>query len=153
MPDIECGFGDSPKGISGQDLLSTYGPTIHVDIGFDKNWKMTIPPTIPIPSIRKVRALVDTGAGESCIDDLLAVKLKLPAIDKRPVSGSAGQHEAIMYLAQIHIPEIPFTIYGSFAGLHLRKGGQPHDALIGRTFLRFFTMVYDGKTGAVKIKS
>jgi hypothetical protein len=58
-----------------------------------------------------------------------------------------------MHLAQIHISTLKFTLYGTFAGVHLIKGGQVHKALIGRTFLRHFTMVYEGKTGRVTISS
>ena len=42
---------------------------------------------------------------------------------------------------------------GRFAGVHLRAGGQPHFALIGRTFLEDFTMRYEGKTGMVTLSS
>ena len=58
-----------------------------------------------------------------------------------------------MHLAQVRIPSLGFTIYGAFAGVHLAAGGQPHKALIGRTFLRAFTMVYKGGTGTVTISS
>ena len=152
MAETKCGF-DSTNGVSGSVLLTTYGPTLFVNIGFDSNWNINTAITTPVPGITNVHALVDTGATECCIDDLLAVQLNLPVIDRIPVSGSAGQHEANMYFAQIHIPSLNFTMYGSFAGLHLTAGGQPHKALIGRTFLSAFTMIYDGKTGNVTIKS
>ena len=56
-----------------------------------------------------------------------------------------------MHLAQIHVPDVNFTIYGEFAGVHLRAGGQPHDALIGRDFLQHFTMTYNGYSGSVDL--
>ena len=46
-----------------------------------------------------------------------------------------------------------FTIYGMFAGVHLVAGGQIHRALIGRTFLQHYTMVYEGRTGTVTISN
>lgn len=49
------------------------------------------------------------------------------------------------------MPALDWTVHGSFAGVYLRAGGTPHYALMGRTFLRHFTMVYDGKTGAVTL--
>jgi hypothetical protein len=58
-----------------------------------------------------------------------------------------------MHLAQVRAPTLGFTIYGLFAGVHLKAGGQPHRALIGRTFLQNLTMVYEGKTGTVTIHS
>jgi hypothetical protein len=38
-------------------------------------------------------------------------------------------------------------------GVDLAAGGQIHRALIGRTFLRRFTMVYEGETGTVTLSS
>ncbi len=58
-----------------------------------------------------------------------------------------------MYLAHIHIPNLNFTIYGAFAGVDLIAGGQRHYALIGRTFLRYFKMTYDGLTGDVTLSA
>ena len=152
MAETKCGFDGTPE-VHGSVLLETYGPTILVNIGFDSNWDIITATALPIPSIIEVNALVDTGATECCIDDLLAVQLNLPIIDRIPVSGSAGQHEANMYLCQIYIPSLNFTMYGAFAGLHLTAGGQPHKALIGRTFLRSFTMIYEGQTGTVILRS
>ena len=96
-------------------------------------------------------ALVDTGAGVSCIDDQLAVRLGLPAIDKRDIAGIGGRQTATIYLAQVHVPALTYTIYGAFAGVDLVGGGQVHQALLGRSFLRRFTMTYDGPTGGVTI--
>ena len=42
---------------------------------------------------------------------------------------------------------------GAFCGVDLKAGGQIHSALIGRTFLRHFKMIYEGKTGTVTITS
>lgn len=56
-----------------------------------------------------------------------------------------------MHLAQIYVPALQFTVYGSFAGVHLVAGGQIHQALIGRTFLQHVRMVYDGQSGKVTI--
>ena len=151
MPETICGFDDIPNGATGSQLLMQWGPTLLVNIGFDPDWDVNNPIGPPKHSIENVNALVDTGATESCIDDLLATQLNLPIFDVRPVSGTAGQHDVNMYLAQIHIPSLNYTIYGSFAGVHLAAGGQVHHALIGRTFLGQFTMIYEGKTGNVRL--
>lgn len=42
---------------------------------------------------------------------------------------------------------------GAFAGVDLKAGGQIHSALIGRTFLRHFKMIYDGRTGTVSLSN
>jgi hypothetical protein len=144
----ECGFLTVPGGADPVELLTTVGPTLMVDIGFDPNFKIGI---IPAAGITNVKALVDSGAGESCIDSLLAAQLNLPVVDRREISGAGGRQEVNMHLAQVHVPALTWTIYGVFAGVHLSAGGQVHQALIGRTFLRNFVMTYNGLTGQVTI--
>lgn len=125
------------------------GPTITVDVGFDPAFVLGG----PAPNLAQVGvpALVDTGAFQSFIDDDLAKALNLPVVDRQKVSGSNGQHEVNMYLAQIHLPDVPLTVYGQFGGVGLAAGGQTHRALLGRTFLMHFEMQYNGKTGAVEL--
>ncbi len=152
MPETLCGFDDVQGGASGSSLLVEYGPTLKVNIGFDVNWKPNsgIP---PVAGIKDVAALVDTGAKECCIDNLLAIQLNLPVIDDGEVAGSYGRHPVKIYLAQIHIPSLDGTVYGRFAGVKLIEGGQVQGALIGRTFLQNYTMLYEGGTGMVKLSS
>lgn len=152
MAQTKCGFNDVPGGAPGKTLLASYGPTLMVAIGFDPNYEPGNQ-SVPTPGITGVEGLVDTGATESCIDGLLATQLGLPIVDRRPISGVHGSRQVNMHLAQIHIPSLAFTIYGAFAGVDLAAGGQPHKALIGRTFLQNFTMVYEGRTGTVTISS
>ncbi len=107
----------------------------------------------PVPGVIGIHALVDTGAQESCIDSLLAAQLNLPIVDRRPVSGIHGQHLANVHIAQVHVPALNQTIYGAFTAVDLTAGGQLHRALIGRTSLQHFTMMYEGRTGTVTITS
>lgn len=150
MPQTKCGFDNSP-GASGSDLLVAWGPTLLVNVGFDPDYKG--PPAEPIPGITEIRALVDTGATECCIDSLLASQLGLPIVDKRSISGVHGSHIANVHLAQVHVPLLNFTMYGAFAAVDLVAGGQIHQVLMGRSFLRAFTMVYEGSSGTVTISS
>ncbi len=96
-------------------------------------------------------ALVDTGAIESCIDSALAAALNLPVIDRRQIAGAGGPKVVNVHLAQIHVPSLAWTIYGSFSAVDLAAGGQRHLALIGRTFLQSFSMIYHGGTGTVTL--
>lgn len=149
MPDTECGFQDLPNG---NQVLIYSGPTISVSIGFDPSW-VAGSATDPVPAITDVEALVDTGAAQSCIDNLLATVLQLPAVDRREIAGIAGKYKTNIYLAQIAVPALNIIQYGTFAGVDLVVGGQPHQALLGRTFLKDLTMEYDGKSGRVKIST
>ncbi|MDE2142736.1 MAG: hypothetical protein KGJ84_10025 [Elusimicrobia bacterium] len=94
---------------------------------------------------------MDTGAGESCIDAMLATQLGLPIVDQQVIGGVGGRHTVNVYLAQVRVPALNININGQFAGVNLAESGQVHRALIGRTFLRHFVMVYEGHTGTVKI--
>ena len=150
MARTRCGFDDTPQA-PGRELLVVWGPTIGVDIGFDPNYNPQNPIGIPVPGIRGVQALVDTGATESCIDSMLAAQLSLPIVDRRQVGGIGGAQVVNIHLAQVHVPSMGQTVYGAFAAVHLVAGGQAHQALIGRTFLQHFTMIYEGRTGTVTI--
>lgn len=152
MPETLCGFNDGPGGACGAEQLVTYGPTLLVNIGFDPAFN-SAPGGIPVAGITGINALVDTGATECCIDSMLAAQLKLPIVDRRFIAGVHGRQEINIHLAQVHVPALAFTVYGAFAGVHLAAGGQPHQALIGRTFLRHYTMIYEGKTGTVRLSS
>ena len=150
MRNTKCGFDDIPGGATGADSLVNWGPTLLVDIGFDPNYN-SASTALPVPGKTGLQALVDTGATESCIDSLLAAQLNLPVVDKKMTAGAHGAKEVNVHMAQVYIPSLNITIVGTFAGVDLRAGGQPHDALIGRTFLRQFKMIYDGRTGNVEV--
>ena len=152
MPQTRCGFDDGPAG-KGKDLLVGVGPTLLVDIGFDASFDVNNPIKTPQPGLVGVLALVDTGAIESCIDIALATSLGLPITDRRTLAGAGGLHTADVYLAQVHIPALKFTLYGAFTGVALSAGGQRHRALLGRTFLQNFRMIYDGVSGTVTISN
>jgi predicted aspartyl protease len=152
MRSTKCGFHDLPGGALATDLLVQWGPTVVVNIGFDPNHKDTDTHP-PVPGKTGLHALVDTGATESCIDSLLAAQLNLPVINRRMTAGAHGAKEVNVHLAQVYIPSLKYTIYGAFSGVDLRAGGQAHSALIGRTFLRQFKMIYDGPTGDVELSS
>jgi predicted aspartyl protease len=150
MRRASCGFKDEGAA-SGRDLLVSNGPSILVDIGFDQEYH---PGTgvRPIAGASGINALIDTGATESHIDVELAKELRLPRIDvQRNYGGAAGSFAADIFLAQIHVPSLPHTVYGQFAGVNLTGGGQLHRAILGRTFLRRFTMVYNGVSGEVEL--
>jgi len=101
--------------------------------------------------MQNVPALIDTGAGESCIDEDLAQQLQLPLINQVQTSGVHGPGQLNVYLAYIAIPALNTTQAGAFVGAKLTAGGQIHQALIGRTFLKDALLVYDGRSGSVKI--
>ena len=145
MPTVDCGFDNS-------DELALAGPTVAVEVGFDPDARFG-DGDVPRLQSGPLPALVDTGAGESCIDSELAIRLNLPVIGRQQVSGIGGMVQVDVHLAQINLPGLGTTIYGRFAGVHLIAGGQPHYALIGRDFLSHYTMTYDGRRGVVTLSN
>lgn len=127
-----------------------------MDIGFDPAIFVGAgPPPAGFQAVapaQNILALIDTGAMESCIDEQLAQQLQLPLVDQVQVAGVGGHITLNVYLAHISLPALGgFTQYGRFSGVHLAAGGQPHQALIGRTLLRDSILIYDGKSGSVKL--
>ena len=144
MPAIEAGFSDS-------GTLFRFGPTIYVQIGLDPTHRTE--GQLPKLSDVSLPALVDTGATLSCINSSLAERLQLPVVDKKSVIGVHGPVQTDFYAAQIYTPALKLVTHGIFAGLPLIGSGQLHYALIGRSFLKAFTMTYEGRTGRVTISN
>ncbi|MYC30261.1 MAG: hypothetical protein F4X65_09250 [Chloroflexi bacterium] len=151
MPELECGFTDL-EGASGSRRLAQVGPTLLVQVNHDpEQWfGMPVQPALPTAT---VSALIDTGTSDSSVDAMLAEELQLPLIVQRTVSGVGGETSVNVYWAQLRVPALQIQFAGLLAGVHLNAGGQPHRALIGRDFLQHFTMIYEGRSGSVKIVS
>jgi hypothetical protein len=101
--------------------------------------------------LKGLLALVDTGAGDSCIDSAIAGRAHLPVIDQRVASGIGGATRVNIHLARLYIPSLKQMLFQPFAGVELEAGGQWHQALLGRTFLRRYALRYVGSTGVVEI--
>jgi hypothetical protein len=83
--------------------------------------------------------------------DALAQQLQLPLVNQQQASGVGGIHTLNVYLAFIAMPLLATVQAGTFIGAQLSAGGQPHLALIGRTLLSDTLLIYDGRSGSVKL--
>lgn len=144
MPTIRAGYEGRPA------RLASDGPSLPVQIGWDWGFPVGGGAHPLLPDTR-YSALIDTGASHNIVDQTLAVALGLPPAGRRYIAGVHGAQGVELYLAQIYIPALDFTIYERLAGVSLSASGQPYAALLGRTFLRHFTMTYDGPTGLVTL--
>ncbi len=146
MPILEAGWVDSQTQRGSPHALIENGPTADVMVGWlVENEEDNAPDAIP------AKALIDTGASQSCIDEDLAVQLQLPVVDIISISGVGGAQDHNVYAAEVNITALSFKQFGRFAGVHLSAGGQSHQVLLGRTFLQPMIMVYDGRRGHVTI--
>ncbi len=147
MPTADCGFENHPA------QLVVRGATLLVEIGFINPGYRPNENAQPDLQPEQYRALVDTGARTTCIDSEIAIALNLPIVDQEDVAGALGPGRMNVYLAQIAVPGLRAALSGRFFGAHLHAGGQPYSALIGRDFLRYFKLAYDGRTGAVTLSN
>jgi hypothetical protein len=148
MSSTQAGFRQGAAGSTAADLLVQLGPTLRVDIGLKSRSPAGQPPDL---QLKRVRALIDTGAGGDCIDDELARSLGLPITDDGEISGVGGRHHAFIYTARLYIPSLNRLLFQPFTGVMLHQGDQWHRVILGRSFLRSYRISYDGGTGQVEI--
>jgi len=148
MRSIQAGFKTGRAGENPADLLVRLGPTILVDLGLKSRAPAGEKPDLPQ---KRVKALIDTGAGGDCIDDDLAKHLNLPIHDEGVISGVGGRHRAFIYTARIYVPALDKLLFQPFTGVKLCEGEQWHRVILGRSFLRHYSLSYDGITGRVDI--
>jgi hypothetical protein len=148
MRTAQAGFKRGRGSETPADLLERLGPTLLVDIGLKSR-----SPDMSSPNLagKDIKALIDTGADGNCIDDQLALTLKLPVMDVGDISGIGGKTTANIYLARMYVRQLDRLIFEPLAGVHLEQGGQWHRAILGRRFLRQYRMVYDATSGQVEI--
>ena len=121
-----------------------------MSVGLDPTWTKD-QPRQPKSDRPNIPALIDTGAGETCIDSALAIALGLPVVDRREVCG-VGKMVVDVFMGQIYVQPLRYTITGKFAGLPLIANGVREAVCLGRSFFRDCKLSYHGKTGAVTIE-
>lgn len=145
---VQAGFKTGKGGSTPADLLAQLGPTLLVDIGLRSRAPAGEPPDLPL---KRVRALLDTGAGADCIDVDLARSLGLPITDEGEISGVGGRHHAFIYTARVYVPGLDRLLFQQFTGVKLKEGEQWHRVILGRSFLRYYRLIYDGADGRVEL--
>ncbi len=145
---ISAGF-DGGGGKTGSALLVESGPTLVVNIGFDKDYTPGGPP--PIASHVHELAIIDTGATECGVDEALAQAAHLPLIDRVTVGAATGPAILNVYLAQVYLNGLGLAFVGRFGGMQLVATGAKQTVLLGRDVLRHLEMRYNGRSGAVSL--
>lgn len=105
---------------------------------------------IQVPDAVNGFALIDTGAGGTCVDQQSATKAGLPIIDKTIMrSASHTEHEVPVFAGKLVIPQ--FIDINLEYALGANLGGQNLIALIGRDLLQSAVLVYNGTDGTVSL--
>ncbi len=133
---------NSPSTFSRESLLKQ-GPILEVIIGYKIE---------QVDPSNALYALIDTGADDPVIGKQFASSLGLPIIRECEVTGATGKEEATIYLGQIYVPSLEVGMYQEMIALDLQIAqSRDYQALLGRTFLQYFKMEYDGMTGTVTL--
>ncbi len=129
-------------------ILANQGPRIPVVLALpDQLVEEFTKQNQAIPAPISGWALIDTGAGHTCIDEGVATKLKLPIVNKATMaSASHPETEANVYPVKFLIPNLlPDRNTPLVIGAPLDVQGLV--ALIGRDALTCFHLTYNGGAG------
>lgn len=98
----------------------------------------------PVPEPSVIRALVDTGATISGLDNRVAGRLGLVQTGSVTLAGIGGTTEQPVYSAAVGFPALaaPGLDPARLAGTSL--GSADFEMLLGRDILRHLVMTYDG---------
>jgi predicted aspartyl protease len=148
--------GRTPDGktvkISPRVILLQTGPCVQVVVGLAQSLaEQLVQQGHAVPQPVAGVALVDTGASTTCIDEALAQRLGLPAIDVvQMTSASHAGTQANVYPIQMEIVGSPIIVNVPRAiGANLAPQGIV--ALIGRDYLQHCTLFYNGLTGEITL--
>jgi predicted aspartyl protease len=104
-----------------------------------------------LPTPERGWALIDTGATSTCIDDAVATRLNLPAIDVVTVaSASHPSTQQNVHPIQIEVIGLPITISAPRT-IAAPLAAQGLVVLIGRDVLQHCTLFYNGPAGSFSL--
>ena len=140
------------KRLAPADALVLQGPIVQVRLSATPNVRQPILSaggTLPNPVAGM--ALIDTGAAVSCIDDDVAIALKLPVTGTGFMTSAThtGQPRNL-YPVEIEIAGWPIK-FGSNRIMGANLKPQQLVALIGRDLLKNCVLVYNGPTGGFSL--
>jgi len=121
------------------------GPWVEVSIGLAQSYAMQL--ARDGQSVRRPisgRALIDTGASITCIDDTLAQSLGLPVIDVVGMISASDVTTVNVYPIQMEIIGLG-KVYVSAMGANLKPNGIT--VLIGRDYFQHCVLSYKGVSG------
>ena len=81
----------------------------------------------------------------------LAGRARLPVVDQQVAVGINGATRVNMYMGRIYIPSLNQLLFTQLLGADLATTDQRHLVVLGRTFLRPYTLTYQGPKGEVDL--
>lgn len=97
----------------------------------------------PAIAPQAVEGVIDTGASVICLDQRIALRLGLTAINRKNLEVADGsQVEATIYMAEMHIPGLEFRDWVEVFAVKMRRPSTR--VLLGRSFLKRYIVTYNG---------
>ena len=146
---MEGQAGSPLNGLEGSQALQQEGPPSEAVVFLDTAYTPGQQARPDMSNGKTVEALVDTGAAISSIDEELANVLNLPYTGSIRIGGVSGAEVRDLRLVQVYLPAFEKVCYEALAAVKLTEGGQRHEVLLGREFLKGYRMIYDGRSGVV----
>lgn len=107
---------------------------------------------LTVPPPERGRALIDTGATFSAVENTIMTRLGVPPVGITSVGTAGGRHMANQYPAKFTLTlgngSISFEIPRA-TGVNMTD--QPYIALIGRNLLANVVMIYNGGLGIITL--
>ncbi len=134
-------------------LITAEGPVIDVVIWVSNpRYQALKKANQPVPPIRRVRALIDTGASATAVDSSIIQSLGLPATGCEPIhTPSSGATPAMCNLFDVSISltdqNRPHFLKITLPVIEFDLSLLTIDALLGRDVLESCLMNYNGITG------
>jgi predicted aspartyl protease len=133
-------------------ILALKGPTIQVTVSVHRSIaQQLLQQGAPLPQPIAGRALIDTGASATCIDEGIAKQLGLPVVDT--VQVATPSHASVqqnVYPAFIEVVGSSLVIDAPRA-IGAALAAQDLLLLIGRDLLQFCVLHYNGTTGQITL--
>jgi len=122
------------------------GPALLVEVRHPRNIHD------PDPESLTFLGLIDTGASHCCVDRSIVQSLGLQYAGQADFGGVEGNFTAGRYVAQLRFPQLDTTYQMTVAAMQAMVDGIGRPVLLGRDFLQFYRLLYDGPTGSVTLE-
>jgi hypothetical protein len=141
------------QGNFGSTGLQQLGPVFEAEIAVPAALQeMLTAAGRPIPAPVKGRALIDTGATFSAVDDRIMTQLGIPPVGLVQLGTAGGRQMANQYPAKFTLIVGGGSIsFESPRATGVNISGQPYIALVGRDVLANVVMIYNGGMGFITI--
>jgi hypothetical protein len=151
LADIKAGRGSRPS--ESRKALRAEGLTIKVEIGpsdAEIQWaKLT---SVSLNKPLRIAALIDTGASRTVINPQVAITCGLRQVGEAVISTAGHVGRMPEYVGSISFPESKLSRVDPVRFIACPLPQQAVSCLLGRDVLEQWRLVYDGRTGEVKIE-